>query len=76
MIHVYQNNYIFSVILGIIFGVIISLFLIGMRTYNHGPNSNKVKLEVFKENTECFRLVPKIHLCPISKTIKKAKVHQ
>ena len=56
---------IISVFFGLIVGILLNLFIMGNGNIYKGPNSNIIKHNIFKENGKCYRLVPKIYLCPI-----------
>lgn len=59
-----------SLILGLVFGVIIGKIIIPSKIY-HGPYSGDMKKKIFKDsNGECYQMVPKIHICPIKKSMK------
>jgi predicted small secreted protein len=54
---------IFNIILGISIGLVISSYFIRNTIY-HGPNSLDVQKKIFKDNNNCFKLVPNIIKCP------------
>lgn len=54
-------------IIGIIFGYIIGILC--NYTY-HGPNSNDIKKQIFKDKYGCYRYTIKIHACPIKVSMK------
>ena len=54
-----------SILFGFFVGYILFYFISIKFTVNKGPNSNLIKHQVFEHDGKCYRLVPKIYLCPI-----------
>jgi len=54
-----------SVILGLISAYFIFDQLFKAKDY-HGPNSNKIRRKTFGNEKGCYKLVPIVHMCPIS----------
>ena len=56
-----------------IIGIVIGYYLNFHETIiYHGPNSNKIKKEIYydKKTGTCYKLIPKIHICPIKYSMK------
>ena len=51
-----------NIIIGLIIGVLLATTVKPLYIY-HGPNSNIVKKNIYKQNGKCYRLKPVIHLC-------------
>ena len=58
-------DYIITIFLGLIIGVIIGSFIIPNNVYV-GPDSNDIKKEIFEENGIKYKWVPEVCICPIS----------
>lgn len=58
-------NIIISILFGFFVGYILFYIIIQKSIVNKGPNSNLIKHQVFKHENKCYRMIPKIYLCPI-----------
>jgi hypothetical protein len=56
------SNELMSIIFGCLFGFIIIL-MINKPVY-HGPNSNVIRKQIFKQNGKCYKFNPVVHICP------------
>ena len=57
-----------------IIGIVIGYYMYFHKTIiYHGPNSNKIKKEIYydKNTKSCYRLIPKVHICPIAYSMNK-----
>jgi hypothetical protein len=59
-------DYIISVILGILCGYLLKKIFFSNNVIYRGPDSNEEKYKVYQEDDKCYRLVPKICICPIN----------
>ena len=65
---------ILNIIVGFLFGTTIGYFFINKHKYS-GPASSKIINYVFEnELGQCSKLIPKIHICPISLSMKNKSV--
>lgn len=63
--------YIIIYILAVLLGFNIGLKLNQVNIY-HGPNSNNIKKKIYKsKDGRCYKLIPIVHICPISLSMKK-----
>ena len=64
-----MTNHLIEVIIGILCAIVVFFLFVGNTIYR-GPNSSVIKNNTYKENGKCYRLEPKIHLCPGGKIYK------
>lgn len=58
--------------MGLIFGCFIGYIIKYTLTKKHGPNSNSVRKNVYKNyKGKCFKLEPIVYICPISTSMKQ-----
>lgn len=55
------------ILFGFVIGICIGIYKNKDKAY-HGPNSKDIKKNIYKdnENEKYYKLVPMIHICPIS----------
>jgi hypothetical protein len=56
---------IYNIIFGLSFGLVISSFFLKDKIF-HGPNSLDVQRKIFRENEQCYKLIPNIIKCPFN----------
>lgn len=59
-------NIFISILTGMILSIILVNIYIKEIPSKHGPNSTIIRNKIYKENNKCFRLEPRIKICPIS----------
>jgi len=59
-------NIFISILTGIILAIILVNIYIRKIPLKHGPNSSIIRNKIYKDNNKCFRLEPRIKVCPIS----------
>jgi hypothetical protein len=57
-------NLIFNILFGLSIGIIVSYLFINKDKY-HGPNSKDICKKIFRYNSKCYKLVPKIIKCSL-----------
>ena len=58
--------YILNILIGIVIGYSIGKLVFNSITYI-GPNSKDIVKNIYKdENGRCYKLVPKVYVCPIT----------
>jgi len=58
-------NNVISIILGFIIGYIIFYIYDKKRIIYHGPNSKNIIKNIYKKNGKCYKLIPKVVICPL-----------
>ena len=61
-------NIFISIVFGIIVGYLFKNLLFRNSIVYRGPNSNSEKFKIYKEDGECYMMVPKVCICPIDLT--------
>jgi hypothetical protein len=67
-----NNN--FDIILSIIVGVILGWLFYSIRFSNihhHGPNSKNIINKVYRVKDKCYKLVPRVTICPSNISMSK-----
>lgn len=67
-------NIIINSLLGLIVGIILAYLVYNLLNNNviRGPNSKDIKKKIFVGNeNKCYKLVPKIYICPIKYSMSK-----
>lgn len=58
-----MEDAIFTLLIGVIIGIVIFCFLPHAST-QHGPNSRDIKKNIYKYKGKCYRLKPIVTICP------------
>ena len=56
-------------VLGLFFGVLFGKLIFRMKIYV-GPSAKEVQSYIYTEDGKCYKMTPKVHICPSSISMK------
>lgn len=62
-------DYLVNSLVGLIIGMCLAYFINYTRRLYKGPNSNIIRKQIYRNNGNCYKLEPVIHICPINRSM-------